>query len=538
MQALLTRPFHWVGHHERIGQVVAGLCVATITIGLTAVLQSRGILIGTIGVIVVIGSAWFAATKHTLLALALFMLYLGLLDGYLKLATGQAAVSIVRDILLYALVVGLLVRAQVTGREWVLPPLAAWPIAFVVLICAQLFNPNAGTLAHSLGGLRQHLEFIPLFFLAFAYLRTVRSLRLFVIILLIVATANGIVGYVQFGLSPEQFAQWGPGYQARVNGTDAFTRSARTFSTEGGQERVRPFGLGSEAGSGGLFGALAIAGAFALCALVGRLRYQLLAVALAIGATVAILTSQGRGAVVCAVITVIAFALMTATSRKRTATVMGIAVAGLVCYAVISSVVTDQGASSFRYKGLDPASLIQTTNASRKGFVTDTVWNTIRHYPLGAGLAVAGPAAGQPGGSPLTNTLNAESEFSFMALEGGVPGLLLIVGFTLTIAYFGFTRIRREPDPDARLLLAAIVAPAVGMLALYYPSPITATVPTGPYLWTAGGIVSFWLITRQRELAMARVATLSPFGKPADDGFHGPTAGPALPAAGTAVRSS
>ncbi len=41
------------------------------------------------------------------------------------------------------------------------------------------------------------------------------------------------------------------------------------------------------------------------------------------------------------------------------------------------------------------------------------------------------------------------------------------------------------------------------MIALYYPVPITATVPTGPYLWTVGGIVSCWLITRQKEAEAA-----------------------------------
>ncbi len=150
---------------------------------------------------------------------------------------------------------------------------------------------------------------------------------------------------------------------------------------------------------------LTLARAFALCALFGRLRYQLLAVALAIGAAVAIVTSQSRGSVVSAVIVVVAFRIMS-----------GIAVAGVVRFVVINSFVSDQGSTAFRYKGLGPANLLETTNGARRGGPFEAVNYTIGHFPLGAGLAVAGPAASQPDGSVYTNTLNARSEFSFLVL--------------------------------------------------------------------------------------------------------------------------
>ena len=71
--------------------------------------------------LVVAGGLWFAGTRRTQLALALFVLYLGLLDGYLKLASGSNLVTFVRDLLLYAIVVGLLVRAIVQGKRLPLP---------------------------------------------------------------------------------------------------------------------------------------------------------------------------------------------------------------------------------------------------------------------------------------------------------------------------------------------------------------------------------------------------------------------------------
>lgn len=483
------------------GQVLVGLAVAAVAAFLATVLNNRGALYGLAGAIVAFGCLWCATTRRTPLALALLMLYLGLLDGYLKLAVGSTQISLVRDALLYALVIGLLVRAQAEGRTMSLPPLSVWVVGFSVIILAQIANPHRGSLAHSLGGVRQHLEFVPLFFLAYTYVRSTLALRVFVVILLVAAAANGVVSYLQFNLSPAELAGWGPGYAKRINGTGGFEGAGRTFATTGGQQRVRPFGLGGDAGSGGILGALALAGGLALGSLVDRRRYQLLAVALTIGAAVAVLTSQGRGVVVCAVASVVAYGLLSATSQRRTAAIVGIVLAGATSYYVIDTIVSSQGSSAFRYEGLTPSKLLDTTGTARVnglGAISDAV----TQYPLGAGLAVAGPASGTvSGGTQLTGTINAESEFSFMTLEGGIPATLLLLGFVISIIALGIRFCRQEPDPEARVLLAAVIAPVIGTVALFYPSPVTPTVPTGPYLWTAGGIVAYWLVTRRRARA-------------------------------------
>ena len=62
-------------------------------------------------------------------------------------------------------------------RQFTWPPLTGWVLAFVVLVLIQIPNPNGGTLVHSLAGVRQDLEFVPLFFLAYLYVRTKKALR-------------------------------------------------------------------------------------------------------------------------------------------------------------------------------------------------------------------------------------------------------------------------------------------------------------------------------------------------------------------------
>jgi len=483
-------------------QVTVALLVALGAAAMTWLAGSQRPLTAAAALFVVLASLWLATTRRTLLALALLMIYLGLLDGYVKLGTGSSYATFIRDVLLYALVAGLLVRAAIGRERLPVPPLSGWVLAFVVVVLVQLANPQAGTLAHSLAGAREHLEFVPLFFLTYAFVRTTRALRTFVIVLALVAAANGVAGWVQFRETPQQLAAWGPGYAQRVLGQGGFELAGRTFATESGQNRTRPFGLGSDAGAGGVFGAFALGGIMALAALFTRMRYLLLAVVMAIGATTAVVTSQGRAIVVAAAVVVLAFALLGATSRGRVTTLIGFAVAAVVGVFVVQAIVGSAGSSDLRYQGLTPGSFAQTADSARGKSVAH-IPDNIAAYPLGAGLGTAGPASGAaPGASKLAGAVDAESEFSFLTIETGIAGLLVLTGFTLRLVLLGL-RCRREPDRETRLLLAAIVAPLAAILVLFFPSALTVTVPAGPYLWAAGGIVSYWLVTRPAELRRA-----------------------------------
>jgi hypothetical protein len=485
----------------------AALPLAAIAGGATWYLDQHGSFRGLALAAFGVAMLWLATTPRTHLALALFMLYVGALDGYFKLATGAEVVTLARDGLLFAIVVGVLVRAQVTGARLSAPPLTAWVVGFVLLVLVQLLNPQGGTFVHSLAGARQHLEFVPLFFLTFAFVRTTTALRSFVVLLLLIAAANGVVSWVQFRLKPEQFAKWGPGYAERVLGGGQFVDAGRNFASDAGTNRTRPFGLGSDAGSGGIIGAFACGGVLALASLFTRLRYLLFAVAMAVGATTAIITSQVRGVVVASVFVVLAYGLLTAVSRGRLASLLGIAVGALVGFFVIQGVVGAVGADALRYEGLSTSRILATTGQAR-GRSLEAIPRNVADYPLGAGLATAGPASGVAGGSELVGEVDAESWFSFMTLETGIAGTALMTIFTGLLFGLGLARCRHEPDREARVLLAAIVAPLAAILALYtIGGGLTATTPGGPYLWSVAGIVSYWLVARpaarRRELAKA-----------------------------------
>jgi hypothetical protein len=483
----------WVRTRSR--ELAIGVLVGAVAATLTMYGVNHPSLKGVATVFVVLAAAWMLTTRHTHLALAVLMLYLGLLDGFLKLATGSTAVSGVRDLLLFAIVLGLLVRAVVQRKQFTWPPLTGWVLAFVVLVLIQIPNPNGGTLVHSLAGVRQDLEFVPLFFLAYLYVRTKKALRVFLILLAVIAAGNGIASLVQFNETPQQFAAWGPGYSQRVLGTGNLT--GRTFAAGPDQSvtATRPFGLGSDAGDGGFFGALAICGILASASLAGRRRYLLLDVCLAIGAVVAIVTSQGRGVIVSSVIIVIAYALLTATSRNRLTGVLGIALVVIVCVFVVQAIAGSAGSGGLRYSGLSPSSLLKTTNQARGSSISLIPHNLVT-FPFGAGLGTAGPASTAPGPSALTIQGNVDTEtgISYLIVETGIPGMVVYMSFIVALLVLGARRVRKEPDGEVRLLLAAVIAPLAALLPLSFSSDVSVIVPTGPYLWAAAGIIAYWLV--------------------------------------------
>ncbi len=480
----------------RLAEATAALGIAVLTGGLTWVFAHYGAARGAGAAAAVLVVLWLLTTRRTLLALACLMAYLGMVDGYVKLASGSSAMTLLRDALLFAIVIGVLARAQARSERWRLPPLSFFPIAFAIVVLAGLANPLDGTLSHSLGGVRQHLEFVPLFFLTYAFVRSVKALRAFVVLMLVIACANAVVNLIQFNETPQQFAAWGPGYRTKVLGTAEL--SGRTFLNSAGVVSTRPFGLGGDAGVGGLMAAYAVGAALAFAALAARRRrQQLLAAALALGVVVAIYTSEGRSNIVAGLVIAITFGMLTLHSRRRVVSMFALAAVGLVAFALVQAAITGLGGGATRFKGLGPTALLSTTDQARGGSIAE-IPQLLVSYPLGAGLGVAGPASSTSGGPVATRNINAESEVAFLIDETGIPGLLVMTGFLITLFVIAVRRCPRIEDRETRLLLAATVAPIGAILPLWLTGGgLTATVPGGPFIWAIGGIVSYWLIRRE-----------------------------------------
>ncbi len=465
-------------------------------------------LVEGVAVLAFLGACmWMFASERYALSLGILALYLGLVDGYLKLSTGSSYATLARDALLYAIIAGAVARLAINRREITLPPLAGWVLAYALIVLVEVLNPGSYPIQHAIAAIRPHLEFVPLFFLGYAVMRDARRLRAMLVLLLICGAANGVVNAVQFNMDPEQLASWGPGYARFVHGgtVGGDGVAGRTFAAADGTERVRPFGLGGDAGAGGLIAVLALPGAIALIASAWRRpKYAAAAIALSVGVVVAIATSQGRGVVVAGFVMVFAYALLSITSKRLVPTLAGIGVGALLVVVVLSAVGKDSGSVTFaRYKSIAPTKLVSTTEENRGGAIS-VVPTYMSEFPLGHGLGSTGPAQSAGGGTK--NDLSGESEFSFLILDVGIPGLVLLVAFMLRLLLLALIRLRGIADPELRTLLAGVIAPLFGILALFVGGPATTSSPLAPYLWFTAGIMAYWLITARADLRPVRRA--------------------------------
>jgi hypothetical protein len=461
---------------------------------------AAGIICGLLGLVV------FAASTRYAVTLTILVLYFGLLDGVIKLMTASQAASSLRDLMIAAICVGVLARIVARREKVDLPPLTGWVIAFVVLVLVESANPNTLGPMKVIGGFRQHLEWIPFFFVGYYLMRSKARFRHLFVLLGVIALANGIVSTVQTQLTPEQLSSWGPGYAQRIAGTGNV--SGRVYSDSEGRERVRPPALGSDIGFGGFVGVLALPGLLAMLGM-GRVRQQWPLLILIVGALLAIATSLQRTAVLGAAIAVLALVVLSASAGRRAVRVLaGLLVVSAVAFALAAVLAPSAGKGVFsRYNSITPGKAASTSVSYREGTITE-IPSVIEKYPFGAGLAVAGAGRTFGGHSDVTidgHPASAESQYNYVALELGIIGLLFWVAISIAIVSLAIRGLRRIGDVELRLCLAGVFAAVIAFTIMGFVGPTMSNLPFGPYFWFALGIASYWLAGgRQREKRQQR----------------------------------
>ncbi len=460
-----------------------------------------GLIVGGLGIVALVGSDRYPMT------LTFIVLYLGLLEGPVKLGSGgHEAASVIRDILIFAVVLGAMLRLLVKRESITLPPMSGWVLAYGALVLVESFNPATHGILKILGGFRQQLEWLPFFFFGYLVMRSKERFRRLFLILGVLALANGAVSTYQSRLSPGQLASWGPGYRELVFGASGI--SARTFAS-GGAARVRPPALGTDAGFGGAVGLLALPGTLALLA-TGGLRRRWPVLLLCLGALAGVATGLGRLQVVGAVIALFAFTALAFSSAGRQITrplaaLLAVLVLALPLGAVLVSYV---GGSAFsRYTELAPDKVTEAK---------DTKTNEVTHIPsqiaaapFGVGLGTVGASAGF--GGVQKNVLEghgagAESQYKFVLDELGLPGLLLWVGLLVTMLVQALPKLRRIVDFELRMQIAAIVSPIIAMAVMGYSGPVMSSAALGPFFWFAAGVIAYWFAGPGRQIAFGRAA--------------------------------
>lgn len=473
----------------------ASLCVAlTVLLAAGHVAGSGPKALAAAGFLLLVG--WCSTHRRVDRTLAALGLYLGLLDGYVKLSTGNSTITLARDVLVMAIAAGALFRTMRTDQSLALPPLGGIVVAFSAVVFIELFNPQGRGLAGGLAGVRQHLEFVPLFFLGYVYLRRPSQLRSLLLILVVCAAAGGVVSYIQSTLTPEQFAGWGAGYRERIFGNGVFLGAARVGFL-GDFASVRPFGLGSDVGGGALAAALALPALIAL-AMSARGKLRLALIPLAAGMALAIATSGSRTGLITVFVSTVAFGIIAAGSRNALRVVIGLAVGAVLVYGAFDYLASDNSATQRTLTIVSPDAL--STYSTERGHSALLFGQYAVQYPLGVGVGSVGPAASAfSDKSAVLPSLDSETGWNFLILETGLTGLALYLALNVKLLSLALTRIRRIEDQQLRIQLAALAAPLVGLLVQGFAGPTTASVPSAPYLWLVSGVLAYWLVSRVRD---------------------------------------
>jgi hypothetical protein len=487
--------------------VIAGLLPLVISLAVAVAVPKPNVALelalalGALGIVVLVTERRLEVT------VVILALYLGLLDGPVKLGSGGHEVATVfRDVLIFAVSLGAVLRLLASKERLRLPPLSGWVVLFVALVLAEAFSPYTHGIVKALGGFRQQLEFVPFFFFGYALMRSKERFRKLFLLLGVIALANGIVSTYQTKLSPGQLASWGPGYGELVYGTQTAGvkggSAARLYVSEGAA-RVRPPGLGKDAGFAGGVGLVALPCTLALLATGGR-RKRWIAVLLALGSLLAVVTGLGRLQVVGAVLAMVAFAMLSASAGRRMTrpltALLGVLVLAVPLGAVLVSV--ESPGTFNRYAEIAPGSAVSAKD--KKTSELTRLPHQLSIAPFGVGLASAGAASGF--GGKVTEVIEGhgvggETQYNFIADEVGLPGLLLWAGLLLNLILLAARRLRHIADVELRIDLAGVFAVLVSLLLIGVSGPVSGSAALGSFFWFTAGIGSYWFLGPGRAAA-------------------------------------
>jgi hypothetical protein len=412
------------------------------------------------------------------------LLYLLLLDGFIRLKTGHADLTVVRDVFpALLLFLGVAHVAAAPGKRPWRVPMAGFVVAWVACTIVQVYNPNTISVARGAQALKPHLEFVPFFFACAIAVTTRRRLSTLVLVIACAGAINGAVSLYQSQLSPAQLGAWGPGYQRLIVGDNP-----RAFKDDSGTERVRPPALGSEAGFGGILGVLALPCGIAL-ALVERRGRRALAIATLPFLITAVVSSQTRAGVVAAVVSTVAFFLVLSLRKGGIRVIATVGLVGLLGVYAGNELITGR-VTTDRYSTIAPSKLVNTYSEDRGGSLALIGIDMVK-YPLGAGLGTGGPGS-ISGASANAGKISTENEITYVIAEAGVFGLMVMLLLLISTIRRTFKLARRPRDPSMVPIFCAVFGGLIGMVVLWFAGPVTAGPPVSSMFWIYAGLAGVW----------------------------------------------
>jgi hypothetical protein len=461
--------------------------------------------------LVILGMGVFYAFifKNSVVTISLAATFAGMFEAPLKYLTDIKIENILgylgRDLIIYSLVLSLLLVFFAGLRpetpEGKAPPATFWIVCFLLNILVQIFNPEAYTALASFLNSRIFWEMLPLYFIGYYYLRSVKDWKIIFVIFCLLTLVNGVVAVYQSSVGPDQIAAWGPGYRTQI-----FDRG-RTVTTSEGEKTFRPFGLGPDLGFSGVLGLVTIPMLTALLvaqgqrpkqpkvlSLFGRLLGVFFVGVLVAGTFGAIIVSGSRSSIVLGVTFSIVSLLFFSWKAPKIQLAIGIGISISLALVVLSFVKVVAPNFAERYTD------VSSTETAIETFNQEDRWAQISRIPLdiairhpfGAGLDNLGP------GAAFSNTLvgtptrrqfeNSENNITLSLLGMGIPGLLIWLFLHLRLLYLSWKAIQSVRDQEAKTIMGGGFILFVLMLA-FWPFGGFITFPLNMVFWLIPGMI-------------------------------------------------
>jgi hypothetical protein len=495
---------------ERKNPVLLGGLLIILVLPLALPRNSISLYWQVLGIVLLGMGAFYAFVfKNAVVTVSLAATFAGMFEAPLKYLTDNKIIGILgylgRDFIIYTLVLSFLLDFFAKLRpeipEGKAPPAMFWIVCFLLNILVQIFNPEAYTALASFLNSRIFWEMIPLYFIGYYYLRSMKDWKIIFVLFCLLTLVNGIVAIYQSSVGPDQIAAWGPGYKTQI-----FDRG-RTVTTSEGEITFRPFGLGPDLGFSGFLGLVTIPMLTALLvaqgqqpeqpkilSLFGRLVGISLVGVLVAGTFGAIIVSGSRSVVILGVVFGTVSLLFFSWKASKIQLAIGISISISLALVVLSFLKVVAPNFAERYTQVSSAeNAIETFNEENRWAQISTIPIDIAvRHPFGAGLDNLGP------GASFSNTLvgtptrpqieNSENNITLSLIGMGVPGLLIWLFIHLRLIYLSWNAIQSVRDQEAKTIMGGGFILYVLML-IFWPFGGFITFPLNMVFWLIPGMI-------------------------------------------------
>ncbi len=432
--------------------------------------NSPTLLFGLVGIVVLfwVGVGWRVGVAG--------LLWLSCIDGTLKFLHSTTAVFVLKDAILVAVALGLLITlamhpALKPAGKW----RAAWPwFMYIAFLAVQALNPANG-LTGGIAGFRSHALFSLLFVVGIVYFDSAKRFARTANIVIGGIVLSSLVALFQFAL-PDTWASLAPGFQMANAKFQSFVGAGSTLRAYGSM--VDPAALGLACSLGILFAAAALA------RVRGAAMYWLM---VAIGLMgMALLFSGSRASLVGLGVGMLALLVLSWRHKSmRTSSILALAVV-IVSSPVALTIGGGGGADAgSRFTSSDSLSVASQSRARS----ANMVYAGALTHPFGFGLGAAG------GGGRLTtkskNNLAVDNLYLSALYETGFVGLILLLFVQGSILFYTVKAANEAGSVETRSVYIGMAAAQVGLLFTgFWTQGSFDYAPVAQVFWLFAGAVA------------------------------------------------